>query len=100
MTGCLTRSNEYISTEVSSSPSAVRRQDLGDVFGSFIRFFRSTRGRSVEEAARRARMTPERWQAVEDGRVPRTGRQLRAMALATDVSWEEMMRCVDLCRGA
>jgi hypothetical protein len=89
-----------MSTEVSASPSAVRRQDLGEVFGSFIRFFRSTYGRSVEEAARRARMKPEQWQAVEDGRVPRTGRQLRAMALATDVSWEEMMRCVDLCRGA
>jgi hypothetical protein len=60
-----------MSTEFSASPSAIRRQDLGDVFGSFIRFFRSTHGRSVEEAARRARM-----------------------------SWEEMMRCVDLCRGA
>ncbi|MGB8030392.1 MAG: hypothetical protein WCF30_12105 [Terracidiphilus sp.] len=50
-----------MSTEISASPSAVRHQDLGEVFGSFIRFFRSTHGRSVEEAARRARMTPERW---------------------------------------
>jgi transcriptional regulator with XRE-family HTH domain len=91
-----------MSTEVSASPSAAAtsRQLLGEVFGSFIRFFRETHSRSVEEAARRARMTPERWQAAEDGQVPRTGRQLKAMALATDVSWEEMMRFVDLCRNA
>ena len=58
-----------MSTEVSASPSAAAtsRQLLGEVFGSFIRFFRETHSRSVEEAARRARMTPERWQAAEDG---------------------------------
>jgi len=52
----------------------------GTLFGEHIQGIREEKGLSLEEAALRAGMTVEQWEAVEAGQVPETWEQVCAMA--------------------
>ncbi len=56
------------------------RRAWGFLFGQDIQIVREEKGLSLEETARRAGMTVERWDAIEVGRVPETWQQICAMA--------------------
>ncbi len=77
-----------------------RRLVWGQLFGIFIKKGRETRGRSLEEAARRAGMEPAEWQAAEEGHVPATAAELRSMAEALEFSKVQLATAVQICRVA
>lgn len=52
----------------------------GMFFGEEIHYLREQKEVSIEETACRAGMTVEQWEAIETGRVPRTWKQICAMA--------------------
>ena len=78
---------------------SLRKQIWGKQFGMMIQGGREKSGRSVEEAARRAAMEPECWQAMEMGKVP-AWTELRPIAYAIDVPLNAMCSLVYLCSEA
>ena len=78
----------------------VRRQIMGRFFGSCIRGVRKGAGLSIEEAARLSGMAASEWTAVEEGCVPQDVNQLRAMAGAMEISFDEISTLVLVCRAA
>jgi hypothetical protein len=105
LTGGLFRSNEYISNlfaaRLSRSPRAVlRRRTSAELFGGMIRRAREDKGLSLEETAPRAGMTPARWEAMEEGKVPETREQLVAIAEALEADLDAIVALAVLCRQA
>ena len=78
----------------------VRRQSLGRFFGSCIREVRKGAGLSLEEAARLSGMAASEWMAIEEGCVPQDVNQLRAMAGAMEISFDQISTLVMVCRAA
>ena len=78
----------------------VRRQSLGRFFGSCIRGVRKGADLSIEEAARLSGMAASEWTAVEEGCVPQDVNQLRAMAGAMEISFDQISTLVLVCRAA
>jgi transcriptional regulator with XRE-family HTH domain len=76
------------------------RQSMGRLFGSCIQEARKTAGLSLEEAARLSGMAASAWMAVEEGCVPQDIKQLRAMADAMEISFDQIGNLVLLCRAA
>ena len=60
-------------------PECFRRGVWGVLFGEEIQFRRQERRLSMEEAAERAGISVEEWQAVEAGQVPESWEQLCAV---------------------
>lgn len=84
----------------SSCLPEVRRQTWGRLFGYCIKEARENTGLSIEEAARLSGMESSEWMAIEEGTVPQDINQLRAMADAMEVSFDEIASLVLLCRDA
>ena len=61
-------------------PDRFCRGVWGVLFGEEIQLRREERGLSVEEAAERAGLSPEVWQAIEAGQVPESWQELCAVA--------------------
>jgi transcriptional regulator with XRE-family HTH domain len=78
----------------------VRRQSMGRLFGSCIQGVREEADLSVEEAARLSGMKTSEWMAIEEGSVPQDTNQLRAMAGAMEVSFDQISTLVLVCRAA
>jgi len=93
-----------MSTELkmfASLPSSyIFRQSMGRLFGSCIQETRRNADLSVEEAARLSGMKASEWMAVEEGSVPQDVNQLRAMADAMQISFDQIGNLVLLCRAA
>ena len=87
-----------------STPSTylpeLRRQFWGRTFGLGIQKCREEAGLSVEDAARLSGMAFSEWAAIEEGYVPRETDRLRAMAAAMEVSFDQLLNLVVLCRQA
>jgi hypothetical protein len=79
---------------------ATRRQAWGRLFGRSIEKTRQATGRSIEEAAFLAGMDRAEWAAVELGHVPGEPAQLRSMAAALGLRYEQMAKLAWLCRDA
>jgi transcriptional regulator with XRE-family HTH domain len=94
-----TELNMFASLPSSYLPE-VRRQSMGRLFGSCIQEVRKGAGLSVEEAARLSGMAASEWMAVEEGSVPQDINQLRAMAGAMEISFDEISTLVLVCRAA
>lgn len=75
-----------------------RRPALGRLFGGLIEKKREARGRSVGEIACLAGMAWSEWAAIEDGHVPGDPAQLRSMAAALELSYDQMARLAWICR--
>ena len=80
--------------------SHLLRQSMGRLFGSCIQEARKTAGLSLEKAARLSGMKVSEWMAVEEGTVPQDVNQLRAMADAMQISFDQIGNLVLLCRAA
>jgi transcriptional regulator with XRE-family HTH domain len=93
-------SNMFLASLPGSSRAAFQRRVWGEFFGQLIQGVREKLGRSIEETARRAGMTALQWESIEAGQVPRTRKQLAAMAGALDVDWTGMASLAVLCRQA
>jgi transcriptional regulator with XRE-family HTH domain len=98
---------EYMSTEISMFASfpptyqpEFRRQFWGGLFGYAIQKNRQNAGLSVGEAARLSGMEVSEWAAIEDGYVPQETNRLRAMAAALEISYDQLLNLVLLCREA
>lgn len=69
------------------------------LFGRFIQGARWQTTRSIEEAARLARIEPKEWQGLEAGQlIPATLDQLLAVMAAVDLSLNQMVSILQLCR--
>ncbi len=93
-----------MSTELkmfASLPSSyLLSQSMGRLFGSCIHESRKTAGLSLEKAARLSGMKTSEWMAVEEGCVPQDINQLRAMADAMEISFDQIGTLVMVCRAA
>ena len=78
----------------------LRRQIWGRMFGRGIRANRQNLGLSIEEAARLSGMEVSEWAAIEEGYVPQETNRLRAMAGALEISYDQLLNLVLLCREA
>ena len=76
------------------------RQSMGRLFGSCIQEVREKADLSIEEAARLSGMKTSEWMTIEDGCVPQDVNQLRAMAGAMEISFDEISTLVLVCRAA
>jgi transcriptional regulator with XRE-family HTH domain len=76
------------------------RKVWGILFGEEIQAIRQEKGLLLEQAARRAGITPAAWQAVEAGRVPQSWVQVCAMAEGLGESRLEMASLVIRYSGA
>ena len=75
-----------------------RRVALSRLFGGLIERKREASGRSVSEIARLAGMAWSEWAAIEDGHVPGDPVQLRSMAAALELGYDQMTRLAWVCR--
>lgn len=76
------------------------RMVWGSVFGHCICESRKGAGLSLEHAARRARMEVAAWTAIEAGNVPQEIGQLRAIATALAVRFDQIIMLLLLCERA
>lgn len=77
----------------------VRRMAWGRLFGNCIEKTRIPCGRSVEEAARLARMELSEWLAIEAGWVPDPV-QLHPMSDALGLRFDKIALLAFICQGA
>lgn len=77
-----------------------RRAVWGRLFGSYIGTIRKNAGLSIEKAAHLSGLEISEWAAVEEGTVPQDINQLRAMADAMAVRFDQIANLVLLCREA
>jgi transcriptional regulator with XRE-family HTH domain len=75
-----------------------RRRALGRLFGGLIERKREASGCSVGEIASLAGMAWSEWAAIEAGHVPGDPAQLRSMAAALELSYDQMARLAWICR--
>jgi len=78
----------------------IRRQSMGRLFGFCIQGARKSAGLSIEGAARLSGMELTEWMAIEDGNVQQDINQLRAMAEAMQINFDQIASMVLVCRGA
>ena len=78
----------------------LRRDFWARTFGFGIREARKKVGLSIEAAARLAGIEASEWAAIEDGYVPQETNRLRAMAGALEISYDQLLNLVLLCREA
>ena len=74
----------------------VRRLFWARTFGLFLRELRNQKGKSIEEAARRAGMETHEWQAIEKGYPPEPA-HLDQMAVALEVDPNVISGLVTFC---
>jgi hypothetical protein len=75
-----------------------RRRALGRLFGGLIERKREASGHSVGEIACLAGMAWSEWAAIEAGHVPGDPAQLRSMAAALELGYDQMTRLALICR--
>ncbi|MFP5227410.1 MAG: helix-turn-helix domain-containing protein [Acidobacteriota bacterium] len=82
-----------------ASPRQIQRDAWRRLFGSMIAECRCLAGRSLEETAGLAGMTPSEWEAIEIGHVPADPARLRSMAAALGIRHDQLALMAYMCRG-
>ena len=77
----------------------IRRQTWRRLFGGLVEETRQAKGYTVSEAARLAGIEFSEWLAIEAGHVPADEAQLRSMAAALEISFDQLLLLVLICHG-
>jgi hypothetical protein len=101
---CLTRvagKDEYMSNDFEElfDLATMNRWMWTMLFGEAIRGFRRKNGRSIRQAARRAGMDPNLWDAIEAGELAPTPSEVHQLARGLEMSDADLGPLVDCCQA-
>ena len=88
------------SVQPAADPFATARRHIWRrLFGGLVEETRQAKGYTVSEAARLAGIEFSQWLAIEAGYVPADEGQLRSMAAALEMSFDQLLLLVLICQG-